>query len=178
MSPAPTKSRPNKKVVRAFCQCVCGKTTTVIPAQLIKGHVKSCGCSKRKLVPGQRSFNRFLEGYKNNAKQRNLFFDISKKEFKSLISKNCVYCGAVPKQYNPFLNKKGERRLRSGNSSLEWLEQQYIEVNGIDRIDSSKGYELENIVTCCGQCNMMKMDYSLEEFLKQVEKISMFRKGK
>lgn len=36
--------------------------------------------------------------------------------------------------------------------------------NGIDRIDSLKGYILENVVTCCYQCNYAKSDLDIEEF--------------
>lgn len=43
--------------------------------------------------------------------------------------------------------------------------------NGIDRVDSSKGYVPENVVPCCAMCNMMKNNYSLETFRTHVTKI-------
>ena len=43
--------------------------------------------------------------------------------------------------------------------------------NGIDRIDSSKGYITENVVPCCAMCNRMKNNYSLEAFKTQIRKI-------
>lgn len=42
---------------------------------------------------------------------------------------------------------------------------------GIDRIDNSKGYTIDNCVPCCGCCNRMKMDLSLDFFYDQIEKI-------
>lgn len=42
---------------------------------------------------------------------------------------------------------------------------------GIDRIDNSKGYTIDNCVPCCGCCNKMKMDLHLSFFLQQIEKI-------
>lgn len=42
---------------------------------------------------------------------------------------------------------------------------------GIDRIDNSKGYTIDNCVPCCGCCNKMKMDLHLDFFLQQIEKI-------
>lgn len=42
---------------------------------------------------------------------------------------------------------------------------------GIDRVDNSKGYSIENCVPCCGCCNKMKMDLELSFFLDQIEKI-------
>jgi hypothetical protein len=42
---------------------------------------------------------------------------------------------------------------------------------GLDRIDSSKGYYLSNVVSCCSTCNYMKSDMSTTEFLAQCLKI-------
>ena len=42
---------------------------------------------------------------------------------------------------------------------------------GVDRIDSSESYTIENSVPCCRLCNGMKLDRSLEEFKKHIEKI-------
>lgn len=43
--------------------------------------------------------------------------------------------------------------------------------NGIDRIDSSKGYILGNVTPCCAMCNKMKSNYSLEVFKSHICKI-------
>ena len=43
--------------------------------------------------------------------------------------------------------------------------------NGIDRIDSMKGYEKENVVPCCAICNRMKNNYSLDFFKAHIKKI-------
>ena len=42
---------------------------------------------------------------------------------------------------------------------------------GIDRIDNSKGYTVDNCVPCCGCCNKMKMDLEPNYFISQIEKI-------
>lgn len=42
---------------------------------------------------------------------------------------------------------------------------------GVDRIDNSKGYTIDNCVPCCGCCNKMKMDLELNFFLSQIKKI-------
>jgi hypothetical protein len=42
---------------------------------------------------------------------------------------------------------------------------------GIDRIDSSKGYIEGNVAPCCGKCNKMKLNYTLDEFKSQIVKI-------
>lgn len=40
--------------------------------------------------------------------------------------------------------------------------------NGIDRVDSNKGYTLENCKSCCGFCNYLKGILGLEEFLEHI----------
>lgn len=42
---------------------------------------------------------------------------------------------------------------------------------GIDRVDSAKGYQKDNIVPCCGVCNIMKNSFSKETFLDRISKI-------
>jgi len=42
--------------------------------------------------------------------------------------------------------------------------------NGMDRLDSSKGYTINNIKSCCAECNCMKIDY---EFNDMIEKFTL-----
>lgn len=42
---------------------------------------------------------------------------------------------------------------------------------GVDRVDSSIGYEIENCVPCCRICNVMKNSLSVEDFLDHIKKI-------
>lgn len=42
---------------------------------------------------------------------------------------------------------------------------------GIDRIDSSKPYSLDNTKPCCATCNYMKKDLALEDFLEHISHI-------
>jgi hypothetical protein len=81
--------------------------------------------------------------YKYNASKRNIDFNLLKKEFINLISEKCYYCGT------------------------EGLNEKYntVGAGGIDRIDSSISYTINNCVSCCGQCNEMKLDYTKKEFL-------------
>ena len=43
--------------------------------------------------------------------------------------------------------------------------------NGIDRVDSSKGYLPNNVVACCTTCNRMKLDHSRNEFITHLKSI-------
>ena len=49
--------------------------------------------------------------------------------------------------------------------------------NGIDRIDSSKGYIQGNVVPCCSICNWMKNSLPVEEFYNHIDKIYNFIHG-
>lgn len=42
---------------------------------------------------------------------------------------------------------------------------------GIDRIDSSKGYVLGNVNPCCWECNQMKNDLPLKDWLAKMKKV-------
>lgn len=46
-----------------------------------------------------------------------------------------------------------------------------VDCNGIDRIDSSKGYTEDNCRPCCTQCNTLKLDYTEQEFFDKVSLI-------
>jgi hypothetical protein len=80
---------------------------------------------------------------KANAKQRQIDFSITKKEFIKWYSEQllkCHYCGI---NQEDFPNSKDNQLLKRVNLS-------------IDRVDNSKGYNLKNIVLCCNRCNSIK----------------------
>ena len=43
--------------------------------------------------------------------------------------------------------------------------------NGIDRVDSDKGYEIDNCVPCFWECNRMKNSTNKENFIKKCKQI-------
>lgn len=116
---------------------------------------KSCGCENKKIgqIPGIASAKDVFRNYIRNAKNRKIPFEIDFESFLELSKKECFYCGVEPLQLSKTSNN-GE-----------------FYYNGIDRMDNSKGYEKENIVTCCGQCNRMKMDLSYFDFINLIKKI-------
>lgn len=83
---------------------------------------------------------------KSNAHRRGLNFSIEIEQLQELLSKNCTYCG----------DGKG-----------------YI---SLDRIDNKKGYEFDNVCSCCTLCNMMKKTLSVEQFIDHAKLISDFNK--
>jgi len=93
-----------------------------------------------------KTLNSKLSHYKNKAKnieKRKLF--ISDEEMIELFKSNCKYCN---------------KEAKEGNYS------------GIDRVDNNKPYTRENVVACCGMCNMMKCAYEKKEFIEQCKRIA------
>ena len=149
-------TKSNSGNVRWKCRCDCGKETISIGSQLTRKKKVSCGCynaEKNKLAYGQSAFNNLLYTYKNGAKKRNIKFELSEEEFKSLITQNCKYCGSEPKQYH---------RGKNGN----------LLYNGIDRVDNADGYNINNVVPCCKICNCMKRNMTLLDFKNHIKKIN------
>lgn len=79
--------------------------------------------------------------YKSSAIRRKHDFDLTSEDFVKITSSPCVYCGESTKKI------------------------------GIDRIDNSKGYLIENCAPCCTICNMMKKTMKLQDFLSHITKI-------
>lgn len=50
-------------------------------------------------------------------------------------------------------------------------------INGVDRLDSTKGYFLANCVAACKRCNQGKNNMTVREFLAWVRKIVSFQKA-
>ena len=147
-------------MVAWLCKCKCGNEKIAKTNHLTQGKTKSCGCFAleiRTKPPGHASMTKVIYGIKRNAKDRNLEFSLSDEEIKDIITKNCHYCGAEPKEKKPSC----KRRHTNGN----------VFVNGIDRMDSSKGYTKENCITCCWVCNRMKSDLSYDDFIRQIKLI-------
>ena len=107
-----------------------------------------------RLPKGESQFNQVFERYRRQAKQRDIVFSLKKNQFKKLVTSNCFYCNSRPKSIQKNIRANGE----------------FI-YNGIDRVNSSKNYTLDNCVSCCFLCNFMKRRLSQKDFYNQIEKI-------
>lgn len=144
--------------------CECGVAKKMSTGTL-RGKTVSCGCvfkEKRKQGLNKKDFGEANFNYKyltckSGAKSRGLHFNLSKEQFKYIIVKDCYYCG-----------NKGE--MHHVKRSVNGL---FIS-NGIDRVDSDRGYELNNCVPCCKKCNIMKSDLKKNDFIEHIIKIYKF----
>lgn len=157
----------NKKEWRWECKCDCGEIFTCRENQIPNRYgCINCTHRKNRIDTTQKQagglkhtglINRLLKDYKAGAVKRGYEFSLEFGHFVKLLSGNCVYCGAEPE--------------------LHEYEKQYMQVteepyrhNGIDRVDPSKGYTIDNCVSCCSKCNYAKHEMTFQEYKKWLEK--------
>ena len=149
--------RNRRKGVRGaywLCACDCGKKTSACGGHLRDGTRKSCGCIQySRVIPS--SIRLIMSWYIAKSKARGREFSLNLEEFSRLIQGNCYYCNIGP---------SSERRSQK-TKKVVFL------YNGIDRIDSSKGYTVDNCVTACRYCNQAKSNLTLQEFKDHIERI-------
>lgn len=157
------ETRNGVRQVFYLCECSCGSTKTVSHSNL-RGNSKSCGCLRREKLSKDRRGqlddvipNQIMRYYKRNAKTRNIDWALSIEQVKSLIFNPCHYCGQV-----------GVSETVKKYSFQDDLVHS-LRNNGIDRVDSSAGYMIDNVVPCCKFCNTAKWVQSEKEFLRWVE---------
>jgi hypothetical protein len=137
------------------CRCDCGtvKTVRISGLQSTNPHgTKSCGCyckdrtreahtgnTYRRLGYGENARRYLFEQYRSNAERRGISFSLTRTQFEELTSGPCFYCDAPPERECQPTNAHGSYRY-----------------NGIDRMDNSIGYVLENCCSCCNKCNTLK----------------------
>lgn len=156
-------------------QCDCGKFVELIPCYVENGNTKSCGCKKVELcrnaairhrwtpskrvnqTPDDVARSSIFLAYRIRAKRFKLLFTLTRKEFVDLTLLPCRYCGSPP----------------STVRTAKWTngEQFTCKYNGIDRLDPTRGYELDNVVPACSQCNYAKGLSTEKEFLDHIRKI-------
>jgi hypothetical protein len=78
---------------------------------------------------------------------------------------------AVAKREGHFFNLTFEEFSRFWNNSCEYCGDG-IDGIGLDRVDSTKGYFIDNVAACCLRCNIMKNKYDREDFLSRCRKIA------
>ena len=102
--------------------------------------------NKEDVIARQKAYNQTpagkLSSYKRDAKRRGYEFRLTREQFEFFWQKPCTYCGTD------------------------------IETIGLDRMDSSKGYTMENVTPCCFGCNARKGDMLLSEWNEWLARIA------
>ena len=85
----------------------------------------------------------------NRAKIRNLDVTLTFEQFKNMVGQPCAYCG-------------DDTSKNVGS--------------GLDRLNNSLGYSLDNVVVCCAKCNFGKTDrFSPEEWTVMIKALKEWR---
>jgi hypothetical protein len=170
----PVQSRKHKKQYW-MTKCDCGGNTCTTTADLRSGHTQSCGCLRNeraaeaarkthsgpKLEAGVSGFNRYRKAYKYGAKIRELAWEIGSDDLRALSQQECYYCGSEP------------QTIWQGSAiNTDTIAHGEFVANGIDRVDSGKGYTPDNVVACCKNCNRAKNALGLGEFISLVHTIA------
>lgn len=111
-------------------------------------YCKKCNAKRMQLLRIKDPMRSSYNVYKTNAKINNRKFELTLDEFKNTVKEPCHYCGGN--------NKRG-----------------FV---GVDRIDSSKGYLINNVLPCCTKCNSSKANSSYDEFIKYLDQVCKFRR--
>jgi len=149
------------------CVCDCGESKIIRTSELIRGSHMSCGCYRS--PKGEDSavwtghgeisgslWSSIVHGSK--VRNKKISFNITMEQAWDLFLKQdrkCAISGIT-------LIMKGEKKKRNGTASL-------------DRIDSSKGYEIDNIQWVHKDINVMKLDHTMDYFLSLVKIIYQYQ---
>ncbi len=154
---------PKSGVVHWSCQCLCGKIFNTSGLSLRAGRVKSCGATKCR--PNNNGYEDISRGYfskiKTRAKEKELSFTITIQQIWDLFiqqDKKCYITGEALTLY------PGSRKTAKNYQSAS-----------LDRIDSSKGYEMENVAWVHKRINAMKLDMSLNEFVAWCNRVTKYK---
>lgn len=142
-------------------RCDCGSEIILQVSNVSSGNTKSCGWLAREYKLKRISNNHseitaIILGYKRHAIRRGFKFLLTRKDVANIINQNCYYCGDSPS------NRKITKNSISGG----------LLYNGLDRVDSSKDYTLDNVVPSCGFCNRAKQDKPISLFIYKANKIA------
>lgn len=93
------------------------------------------------------------------AKRRSIEWGLDIKTWYRLVKSDCYLCGDKPKN-----------RYKVNHRGREIHGMSFI-YQGIDRINNSRGYLIDNVAPCCASCNYMKRSQTLSGLAKKIEKI-------
>lgn len=149
---------------RWTCQCKCGKTVVVLEQNLRRGLSQSCGClSKDIQFTGLEEISgTYWSRLKHDASKRKLEFKITLEEVWHLFLKQerkCALSGVDIK----FADNTQQYWSKGTSASL-------------DRIDSSKGYTLNNVQWVHKDINRMKQNFPEERFFELCQTVAFHKK--
>lgn len=154
---------------RWWCKCRCGTELQVLQTSLVRGASHSCGCWKTKIGRENCNWNGHEEisgsqwaSIRSGAKNRKILFNVSLKEGWELFLKQNRKCAlsGVELIFSTSYNRELATKTRSETTA------------SLDRIDSSKGYTIDNVQWVHKNVNMMKRKMSDSDFIMWCNRIT------
>ncbi len=141
-----------------------GSSKRCVPCGLLSTRTEQTGVRKSKKSIEEARVQYLMNTKKKGAKKRGLDWGLTLAQFKDLIFQNCYYSGLPPSTtVNVFKNQSLSPQLEAAG---------FITYNGIDRLDSAKGYVLGNVVPCSEACNRAKMEMTEQGFYNFIKIVS------
>jgi len=138
------------------CKCECGEYKIVSSALLLSGTTQSCGCLRRENSKQMRwagcgdLSGQYFCSLRLGAEKRGLLFDID-----------------IEYAWNLFVEQDGRCAL---TGTKIWFRpttrSEMLGTASLDRIDSSKGYSVDNVHWVHKDINKMKMDLNQDRFIE------------
>lgn len=152
-----------------LCKCECGGEIKLATTRITHNSVASCGCiyhPKGEKNPKWSGYEEISGKYwyviNSNAKKRNIELSITIEDIWNIFlnqDRKCALTG------QPLIMWRTGRKRNTGNASL-------------DRIDSSKGYTIDNVQWVDKDINRLKNKYSIEEFVAMCENVVNYKRRK
>jgi hypothetical protein len=146
------------------CKCKCGNETEVRGQHLTNGITKSCGELYHRRGKENYSWTGFGEisgsyfaSLKKSAKTRKIPFNIS-----------------IEGIWNKFLEQKRKCQLTGEPLKFQTKIGTFDGTASLDRIDSSKGYTIDNVQWVDKRLNKMKLNLNEKEFIDLCHKVSSY----
>jgi hypothetical protein len=147
-----------------LCKCDCGNISFVRTQSLKSKRTQSCGCVHK--VIGKK--NRFWKGHEDipssfwtvlkiSARNRKINFDLTIEQIWELFEKQNRKC------YLSELNIEFDEVFKNRSTTAS-----------LDRLDSSKGYEINNVGWVHKDINKIKTNFSIDDFVYYCNLISNF----
>jgi hypothetical protein len=111
---------------------------------------------KTRIATPQEALELFAHQQRQMAIRRGLSHELTVEQLAVLMTGNCYFCGMPP-----------EERVISRGPRVVYV----LRSHALDRLDSSRGYSVDNCVPCCATCNWMKHEDSVDEFRQRIERI-------
>lgn len=157
------------------------ETTIRFQGKSCKIQYKKCDNCKETFIKNNNQKSKRFCSRKCNGKYHNDRYYMTAKGRYNIAKRNALKSKKVnsKKEFNLTL-KQYTNILKKYKNKCFYCDDK-IENNGVglDRIDSSKGYSIDNVVTCCRNCNFLKGEHlTKHETLKIIQLIKSLRGGK